>query len=117
MKGAVLFAAGLMVGAAVQVPLAQNQRTQNGVVMMNHVGINVANLEEAVAHYSQKMGYREAFRGRRVDGRPAGAVAGGRRAAGRAVPRDPQELPAGADASGRHAAPGAPGLSATGRGR
>ena len=30
--------------------------------MMNHVGINVPNIEEAVKYYTEKMGYREAFR-------------------------------------------------------
>ena len=40
MKGVVLFAAGLMVGTAVQIGLAQNKN----VVMMNHVGINVPNI-------------------------------------------------------------------------
>jgi catechol 2,3-dioxygenase-like lactoylglutathione lyase family enzyme len=59
MRGVMLFAAGLIVGAAVQVPLAQT----GGVVMMNHVAIAVPNVNEAVAHYAQKMGYREAFRG------------------------------------------------------
>jgi catechol 2,3-dioxygenase-like lactoylglutathione lyase family enzyme len=54
-----LFAAGLMVGAAIQVPLAQGP----GVEMMNHVAIAVPNVSEAVVHYTQKMGYREAFRG------------------------------------------------------
>ena len=68
MRGAMLFAAGLMVGAAVQVPLAQNQR-QN-VVMMNHVGINVPNIDEAIAYYTEKMGYREAFRATDAQGRP-----------------------------------------------
>jgi catechol 2,3-dioxygenase-like lactoylglutathione lyase family enzyme len=63
MRGTVLFAIGLMVGAAVQVPLAQNQTQKPGVVMMNHVGIRVPNFEEAIAHYTQKMGYRVAFRG------------------------------------------------------
>ena len=58
MKGLLLFAAGLMVGAAGHVALAQNQN----VVMMNHVGINVPNIAEAVGHYTQKMGYKEAFR-------------------------------------------------------
>ena len=59
MRGPMLFAAGLMVGAAIQVPLAQTQ----GVRMMNHVAIAVPNVNEAVAYYAQKMGYREAFRG------------------------------------------------------
>src|SRR5215510_15624864 len=58
MKGVVLFAAGLMVGTAVQIGLAQNKN----VVMMNHVGINVPNIPEAVTYYTQKMGYKEAFR-------------------------------------------------------
>jgi len=33
-----------------------------GVVMMNHVGINVPNIDEAVKYYTEKMGYKEAFR-------------------------------------------------------
>jgi catechol 2,3-dioxygenase-like lactoylglutathione lyase family enzyme len=53
-----LFAAGLLVGLTVHVALAQN--ANGGVVMMNHVGINVPNIDEAVTYYTQKMGYREA---------------------------------------------------------
>jgi len=34
----------------------------SSVTMMNHVGINVTNIPEAVTYYTQKMGYREAFR-------------------------------------------------------
>jgi catechol 2,3-dioxygenase-like lactoylglutathione lyase family enzyme len=60
MRGAMLFAAGLAVGLAVHVGLAQS--ADNGVVMMNHVAFNVPNIDEAVAYYAQKMGYREAFR-------------------------------------------------------
>lgn len=59
MRGPFLFAAGLIVGAAIQAPLAQTQ----GVRMMNHVAIAVPNVSEAVAYYTEKMGYREAFRG------------------------------------------------------
>ena len=65
MRGAVLFAAGLVVGLAVHVGNAQNN---SGVEMMNHVAFNVANIEEAVTHYKQKMGYREAFRANNPDG-------------------------------------------------
>ena len=68
MRGALLFTAGLVVGLAVHVGLAQN--ASNGVVMMNHVGINVPNIEEAVAYYTQKMGYREAFRVNDDKGQP-----------------------------------------------
>jgi len=59
MRSAMLFVAGLLVGVAVHVGLAQSA---GGVVMMNHVGINVPNIDEAVTYYTQKMGYREAFR-------------------------------------------------------
>ena len=60
MRGALLFAAGLFTGLAVHVALAQN--ANSGVVMMNHVGINVPNVAEAVTYYTDKMGYKEAFR-------------------------------------------------------
>ena len=60
MRGALLFAAGLFTGLAVQVALAQD--ANRGVVMMNHVGINVPNIDEAVKYYTEKMGYKEAFR-------------------------------------------------------
>jgi catechol 2,3-dioxygenase-like lactoylglutathione lyase family enzyme len=70
MRGAMLFTAGLLVGVAVHVGLAQSaglpgrnvQGAEAGVVMMNHVAINVPNVDEAVTYYTQKMGYREAFR-------------------------------------------------------
>ena len=60
MRGAMLFAAGLFAGLAVHVAVAQN--ANSGVVMMNHVGINVPNIPEAVTYYTDKMGYKEAFR-------------------------------------------------------
>ena len=68
MRGAMLFAAGLFAGLAVQVAVAQN--ASSGVVMMNHVGINVPNIGEAVTYYTQKMGYREAFRVNDDKGQP-----------------------------------------------
>ena len=60
MRGAMLFAVGFLAGLAVNVVVAQN--ANQGVVMMNHVGINVPNVEEAITYYTQKMGYKEAFR-------------------------------------------------------
>ena len=69
MRGAMLFAAGLIAGLAVTVGLAQNANN-NGVVMMNHVGINVPNIPEAITYYTQKMGYREAFRVTDANGAP-----------------------------------------------
>jgi catechol 2,3-dioxygenase-like lactoylglutathione lyase family enzyme len=62
-----LFAAGLFVGLAVHAAMAQGN---SGVVMMNHVGINVPNVAEAVTYYTQKMGYREAFRVNDDKGQP-----------------------------------------------
>jgi len=66
MKGVFLFAAGLMIGVAAHVGLAQGQN----VVMMNHVGINVPNITEAIGYYTQKMGYKEAFRVTDASGQP-----------------------------------------------
>ena len=60
MRGALLFAAGVIVGTAIHMGMAQTN--SSGVVMMNHVGINVPNIPEAITYYTQKMGYREAFR-------------------------------------------------------
>ena len=68
MRGAILFAAGLFAGLAIHVAMAQN--ANSGVVMMNHVGISVSNIPEAVTYYTQKMGYREAFRVNDEKGQP-----------------------------------------------
>ena len=68
MRGAMLFAAGLFTGLAVHVVIAQN--ANGGVAMMNHVGISVPNVAEAVTYYTEKMGYREAFRANDPNGQP-----------------------------------------------
>lgn len=68
MRGAMLFAAGVVAGLTVQGVLAQN--ANGGVVMMNHVGISVPNVAEAVTYYTEKMGYREAFRVNDDKGQP-----------------------------------------------
>jgi len=68
MRSAMLFAAGLLAGLVIQVGTAQNFNA--GVVMMNHVGISVPNIDEAVTYYTQKMGYREAFRVNDEKGQP-----------------------------------------------
>lgn len=68
MRSAMLFTAGLIVGLAAHVVMAQS--ANGGVVMMNHVGINVPNVAEAVTYYTQKMGYREAFRANDANGQP-----------------------------------------------
>ena len=68
MRGTTLFAAGLFAGLIIHFAAAQN--SNSGVVMMNHVGISVPNIEEAVTYYTQKMGYREAFRVNDEKGQP-----------------------------------------------
>ena len=68
MRSVTLFVAGLAVGLAVQAVVAQSGN--RGVVMMNHVGINVTNIPEAVNYYTQKMGYKEAFRVNDDKGQP-----------------------------------------------
>ena len=60
MRGLSLFAAGLVVGLAVEVAIAQSQN--RGIVALNHVAISVPNLDEAVAYYTKVMGFPEAFR-------------------------------------------------------
>ena len=68
MRGTTLFAAGLVAGLTAQALVAQN--ANKGVVMMNHVGINVPSIPEAIAYYTDKMGYKEAFRANNPDGTP-----------------------------------------------
>jgi hypothetical protein len=68
MRGMTLFVAGLFAGLAIQLVLAQS--ANSGVVMMNHVGISVSNIDEAVTYYERKMGYREAFRVNDQKGQP-----------------------------------------------
>jgi catechol 2,3-dioxygenase-like lactoylglutathione lyase family enzyme len=68
MRGLVLFVAGILVGLAAQAAIAQTQN--RGVEMMNHVGINVPNIPEAIKYYTEKMGYREAFRATNAEGQP-----------------------------------------------
>ena len=68
MRGMVLFVAGVLVGLAVQVAIAQNPN--RGIVGLNHVGISVPNLDQAVAYYTKTMGFPEAFRNLDEKGQP-----------------------------------------------
>jgi hypothetical protein len=63
-----LFLAGLTVGLTIQSALAQGGN--RGVVMMNHLGVNVPDIPQAVSYYSEKMGYKEAFRVAGDNGQP-----------------------------------------------
>jgi catechol 2,3-dioxygenase-like lactoylglutathione lyase family enzyme len=68
MRTMLVFVVGILVGVAAQATLAQNAQSQ--VQMMNHVGINVPNIPEAITYYTQKMGYKEAFRATNDKGEP-----------------------------------------------
>ena len=68
MRGLFLFIAGILVGAAVQVVVAQNQN--RGIIGLNHVAISVPDLEQAVAYYTKTMGFPEAFRSFDERGQP-----------------------------------------------
>ena len=65
MRGIVLFLTGIAVGLAVQTGIAQ-KRTD---VYINHVGVAVPSVPDALAFYTQKMGFREAFRQTSADGK------------------------------------------------
>ncbi len=68
MRGLFLFVAGFLVALAVQAAIAQNQK--GGIVGMNHVGINVPNLDQAVTYYTKTLGFPEAFRNFDDKGKP-----------------------------------------------
>ena len=72
MRGLFLFAAGLLVGLvielAVQTSIAQSLTPNRGIVGMNHVGIIVPNLEQAVEYYTKTLGFPEAFRNKDAQG-------------------------------------------------
>lgn len=70
MRGCMLFIAGLLAGLAVQTGAAQNLTPNRGLVGLNHVGISVPNLDEAVAYYTKTMGFPEAFRNLDEKGQP-----------------------------------------------
>jgi catechol 2,3-dioxygenase-like lactoylglutathione lyase family enzyme len=67
MRRLFLFVAGILVGLGVHA-IAQNQN--RGIVALNHVGISVPNLDEAVAYYTKTMGFPEAFRNLDDKGQP-----------------------------------------------
>ena len=66
MRGLALFVAGILVGLAVQTAVARDEV----VVGLNHVGLSVPSIPEAAAFYTQKMGFREAFRNTNDQGQP-----------------------------------------------
>ena len=70
MRTALIFVTGLLVGSAVATGVAQSNRL-SGLHMVNHVGITVPRMDEALAFYTGKMGFREAFVVKDDKGQPA----------------------------------------------
>jgi catechol 2,3-dioxygenase-like lactoylglutathione lyase family enzyme len=69
MRTALVFVTGLLVGTAVATGVAQSNRLP-GLNIVNHVGITVPSIDAAVAFYTQKLGFREAFVVRDDKGQP-----------------------------------------------
>ena len=66
MRGIYFFITGVLVTLTLQAAIAQNQGW--GAVRINHVGISVPDIEEAVTYYTKVLGFQEAFRGTRDNG-------------------------------------------------
>jgi catechol 2,3-dioxygenase-like lactoylglutathione lyase family enzyme len=67
MRAGAGFLVGLLLGTLVAPGLAQDGQAGN---YLNHVGISVQNFDEALAFYTGKMGFREAFTVRDEKGQP-----------------------------------------------
>src|SRR6266581_3998818 len=71
MRACMLFVTGLLVGVALHSVAAQSNLSPNkGLVGVNHIGMNVPNLDEAVAYYTKTLGFPEAFRVNDDKGQP-----------------------------------------------
>ena len=70
MRSIMLFLSGALVATLIQTAIAQSQGQNNnpGVIMLNHVGIAVDDMDESYAFYTETMGYEEAFALRNTDG-------------------------------------------------
>ena len=69
MRASIGFVIGVLFGLGVASAVAQNNQL-GGVNNMNHVGLSVERFDEALAFYTQKMGFREAFTIRDDKGQP-----------------------------------------------
>ena len=70
MKGFMLFVAGLTIGLTVQAVAAQNMTPNRGLIGLNHVGVQVPDLNEAITYYTKTLGFPEAFRSLDEKGQP-----------------------------------------------
>ena len=63
MRACMLFVTGLLVGVGLHTVAAQSDKSPNtGLVQMNHVGMNVPDLDKTVEYYTKTLGFPEAFR-------------------------------------------------------
>ena len=69
MRTSIVFVTGLLLGSVLAPGFAQDTRLA-GMSNINHVGISVRNFDAALAFYTQKMGFREAFVYRGAKGEP-----------------------------------------------
>ena len=70
MRGFMLFVAGVTIGVTVQAVAAQNMTPNRGLIGLNHVGVQVPNLNEAITYYTKTLGFPEAFRSLDEKGQP-----------------------------------------------
>ena len=69
MRGVAIFIAGAVVGLAVTAFAQNSAKSPNhGIVGLNHVGINVPDLDKAVEYYTKTLGFPEAFRQKNAQG-------------------------------------------------
>ena len=70
MKFLYVFIGGIAVGLTLQMVVAQDRPgiAGNGIIQLNHVGIAVPDIDEAVAYYEQTLGFPEAFRVENAEG-------------------------------------------------
>ena len=66
MRGIIIFVCGALVGLLIETDRAQNNIP--GVIMLNHVGIAVDDMDESVAFYTETMGFEETFSLENADG-------------------------------------------------
>jgi catechol 2,3-dioxygenase-like lactoylglutathione lyase family enzyme len=65
-----LFVAGLTIGVTVQALAAQSMTANRGLIGLNHVGVAVPDLNEAITYYTKTLGFPEAFRSLDEKGQP-----------------------------------------------
>lgn len=70
MRGFMLFVGGLAIGLTVQAVSAQNMTPNRGLIGLNHVGVQVPDLNEAITYYTKTLGFPEAFRSLDEKGQP-----------------------------------------------